>query len=116
MVLMSVYHQVYARVVESFPQLGNEGVTGPAECIRREETGAVPKGYRADLGVGSQIGLQPLILSRSFLEADGIVHVEHNHVPVPQVEAVVPQLARTGSGAEVVERRGGGTQVVFVIS
>jgi hypothetical protein len=76
----------------------------------------VPESQGAGLGVRCQIGLQPLVLRRSLLEVDHIVDVEHDDVPVPQVQAVVAQPTGAHPVAEVIEGGGGVCRAVLMIA
>src|SRR5207247_11197983 len=75
-------------------------------CGRGVEARRVPHRERAlGGGVGREVGLEPVLLTR--VDQRGDVAVEHHDVPIPQVVAVVELARIAGGGPEVLPVRGG---------
>src|SRR5687768_4105585 len=106
--LVAVQDDIYSGCIEPVPHRGDVEVAGVAHDVGREEAGTMPHCQGAQLRVRREVGLEPEILSRSReggQRVNGeIIDIEHNDVPVAQIETVVPEVAWSYPITEVVER------------
>ena len=118
MVHLTVEHHVRSRGVQCIPQHLRLRGAGPARGGRGEEPGLVEQGHGAELLIRRQIGPEPQLLLRAHRigHRGATVGVEHDDMPLAQVEAVVPLADGPRPVAEVVERALGARRPVIVIA